>query len=178
MWNNKPNAPKNKKGEQKYRQGNYIPKNVDKVIRLNSEGGIYYRSSWERTVCQYLDNMTMNEGYPKVKKWGCEVIKIPYTLFTPGKGNSEHSYYPDFYYELEKAPGEVQKILLEVKPKNEMVAPKPPKNATRKQLENFEYLMKMWHRNQYKWDAAIRYCEGRDIKFSIFHDDHIKMLRS
>jgi hypothetical protein len=32
----------------KYDQGNYIPVNKDKLIKLNNQGGIFYRSSWEK----------------------------------------------------------------------------------------------------------------------------------
>ncbi len=31
-----------------YHQGNYVPDNKDKVIKLNSLGGVYYRSSLEK----------------------------------------------------------------------------------------------------------------------------------
>lgn len=50
MINNAPNSPKKNNGEAKYHQGNYIPQNKDKVLKLNSKGGIYYRSSWEKKV--------------------------------------------------------------------------------------------------------------------------------
>jgi hypothetical protein len=38
MLNSKPN-------KKKYHQGNYIPNNKDKVLKLNSEGGVFLRSS-------------------------------------------------------------------------------------------------------------------------------------
>lgn len=50
MINSRPNNPKKKDGTSKYRQGNYIPVNKDKVLKLNENLGIYYRSSWEQKV--------------------------------------------------------------------------------------------------------------------------------
>lgn len=38
-------APRQNK---KYNQGLFVPKNKDKVIKLNSQGGLYYRSSLEK----------------------------------------------------------------------------------------------------------------------------------
>jgi len=64
------NAPKNSS----YHQGNFVPKNKDKVIKLNSQGGIYYRSSWELKIMTWLD------GSEKVYKWGSECISIPYQM--------------------------------------------------------------------------------------------------
>jgi hypothetical protein len=37
MLNSKPN-------NSQYHQGLYVPKNKDKVIKLNSQGGLFYRS--------------------------------------------------------------------------------------------------------------------------------------
>ena len=41
MINSKPNNPK-------YNQGLFTPKYKDKVIKLNNQGGLFYRSSLER----------------------------------------------------------------------------------------------------------------------------------
>ena len=65
MLNSKPN-------NKNYNQGLYIPKNTDKVLKLNNQGGIYFRSSWEKKFMIYLDH---NE---RIVSWGCEMIKIPY----------------------------------------------------------------------------------------------------
>lgn len=32
----------------KYNQGNYVPKNKDKVLKLNAKGGVFFRSGWEK----------------------------------------------------------------------------------------------------------------------------------
>lgn len=179
MINNKPNNPKKKDGTSKYRQGNFIPANSDKVLKLNSQGGIYYRSSWEYKVCMYLDT---NE---KILQWGCECIRIPYTKTSVKKAKdgimdyktTEHTYYPDFWYKRLRDDGSIQEVVMEVKPYSETVPPKSPAtNATRKQLENFEYSMNMYNSNMYKWEHAIAFCESRDIKFTIMTEAYIKRL--
>lgn len=179
MINNKPNNPKKKDGTSKYRQGMYVPKNTDKVLKLNSNGGIYYRSSWEHKVCMYLD---MNE---RVLQWGCEVVRIPYKKTDIKKAKdgimdyktTEHNYYPDFWYKRLKDDGSIEEVVMEVKPYSETIEPKSPAvNATRKQLENFEYSMKLWNANMYKWEHAIKYCETKGIKFVIMTEAYIKRL--
>ena len=186
MINSKPNNPKNKKGKSKYRQGNFIPKNKDKVFKLNSEGGIYYRSSWEFKVCQYLD-LCADDDYTGVKilMWGCECIAIPYNKQSVKKASdgvmeyktTKHTYYPDFWYKQLRSDGSIVEVVMEVKPFAETIPPKKlPYNATRKQLENFEYSMKLYNANMAKWAHAIEYCETKGIKFTIMTEAYIKRL--
>ena len=67
MLNSKPNNAN-------YNQGNYIPKYKDKVIKLNTQGGVYYRSSWEKKIMTWLDNNKT------ITKWGAECMRIPYQM--------------------------------------------------------------------------------------------------
>jgi hypothetical protein len=169
MINNAPRQPG------KYHQGLYVPQNKGKLLKANEKGGVYYRSSWEKKVCIYLD---MNE---KVVRWGCEFIEIPYML-TEVKNDipvsSRHRYYPDFYYELKKDDGSIKKVVVEIKPKSETLPPKAPKQgATRKQLETFEYGIKMWNKNLSKWQTAISYCESKGVEFVILTEDFINRLK-
>ena len=59
MINNAPRQPG------KYHQGLYVPQNKNKLMKANEKGGVYYRSSWEKKVCIYLD---MNYS---IVRWGC-----------------------------------------------------------------------------------------------------------
>ena len=189
MLNNKPNNPKKKDGTAKYKQGLYIPINKDKIYKMNSQGGLYYRSSWEYKVMKYLD-MCASEDYDgntKILIWGCECVKIPYKKTSIKKASdgimdyktTEHVYYPDFWYKQLKSDGSVDEVLMEVKPYAETVQPKTPNsNATRKQLENFEYSMNLWNANMFKWEHAIAYCKTRGIKFIIMTEAYIKRLKN
>jgi hypothetical protein len=174
MINNRPNAPTNKNGTQKYKQGLYTPINKDKVLKLNSEGGIYYRSSWEYKVYLWLDHN------PKIRVWGAEVLKIPYSVEIVDENGilkkTEHTYYPDCYYEILNEDSSIKKVLMEIKPYNETIEPKIPLRATRKQLENVEYAITQYKKNLFKWNSALEYCKNRDIKFVIMTEKYVNKL--
>jgi hypothetical protein len=157
----------------KYKQGLYIPNYKDKVIKLNSQGGLYFRSGLEQKMMIYLDN---NEN---IVFWGAEHLRVPYTKteWVSEKQEfitSEHSYYPDFYYELKRKDGTFSKAVAEVKPFSETQEPKLPNNPTSKQLKNFEYSLKMYNKNLSKWKSMIEYCERKGFEFIIITEQHLK----
>jgi hypothetical protein len=159
MLNSKPN-------NSQYHQGLYVPKNKDKVIKLNSQGGLFYRSGLEQKMMIYLDN---NE---KIVFWGSENIKVPYTKTewlseAQEYKTSEHTYYPDFYYEMKREDGSITKVVAEVKPYSETVEPVLKQNPTAKQLKNFEYSLKMYNKNLSKWSYMIDYCQRKGFEFII-----------
>ena len=159
MINSKPN-------NSKYHQGLFTPGNKDKVIKLNSQSGLYYRSGLEQKMMIYLDN---NE---KIINWGAEHLRIPYTKTEWVSENqdyktSEHTYYPDFYYELRREDGSISKVVAEVKPYSETIEPKLNPNPTAKQMKNFEYALKMYNKNLSKWTYMIEYCQRKGFEFII-----------
>ena len=175
MLNSKPNNTN-------YHQGNYIPKYKDKVLKLNSQGGIYYRSSWEVKIMTWLDNN------PKITRWGAECITIPYQL-THYERNGDinlksHCYYPDFYYEIDNGNANSKKVIAEVKPMKEYLMVKKlqemklsvPENATLKKLKNFEYDLKMAQKNSEKWKTMIKYCDLKGWDFIIITEEHLKKM--
>jgi hypothetical protein len=175
MLNSKPNNTN-------YHQGNYIPKYKDKVLKLNSQGGIYYRSSWEVKIMTWLDNN------PKITRWGAECITIPYQL-THYERNGDinlknHCYYPDFYYEIDNGNGTSKKVIAEVKPMKEYLMVQKlqemklsvPENATLKKLKNFEYDLKMAQKNSEKWKTMIKYCDLKGWDFIIITEEHLKKM--
>jgi hypothetical protein len=160
MLNSAPKQPN------KYHQGLYVPKNKDKVIKLNSQGGLFYRSGLEQKMMVYLDN---NE---KIVFWGSENIKIPYQKTewvseSQEYRTTEHTYYPDFYYELKREDGSLSKVVAEVKPYSETIEPVLKSNPTSKQLKNFEYALKMYNKNLSKWSYMIDYCQKKGFEFII-----------
>jgi hypothetical protein len=171
MLNSKPN-------NSKYHGGNYIPKNKDKVIKLNTEGGLYYRSSWEKKIMFWLDN---NE---KITKWGAECIKIPYQMTHFENGDARvknHVYHVDFYYEMMSDEGLTRRVVVEVKPQKEynMVLAlnegklQVPEKGTKK-LKNFEYDLKMAYKNKNKWETMINWCNKKGYEFIIITEEHLK----
>ena len=170
MINSKPN-------NKKYHSGNYIPKNKDKVLKLNTQGGVYYRSSWEKKIMTWLD-------YKKeIVMWGAECLSIPYQMTHFDGGDvkiKNHTYYSDFYYEM-KTPNGLRQVVVEVKPMKEykmvldLTAGKmevPGKGL--KKLKNFEYDLKMAYKNKNKWETMIRWCDKKGYDFIIITEMHLK----
>lgn len=171
MLNSRPN-------NKRYHQGNFIPKNKDKVLKLNNQGGLFFRSGLEHKLMIWLD------GNDKIIKWGSECFRIPYQMTHFEGGDTkikEHSYYPDFYYEMRTSDGVLSQIVVEVKPMKEykMVESlnggslKVPDNGLKK-LKSFEYDLKMAYKNKSKWETMIAWCEKKGYKFIIITEDHLK----
>ena len=168
--------PKNKN----YHQGNFIPKDKEKVLKLNSQGGIYYRSSWELKIMTWLD------GSIRVTKWGAECMAIPYQMTHFNDGDMKvknHSYYPDFYYEMKLSDGSIKKVVAEVKPQKEyqmalMLQEKkiqvPDNKVSLKKLKSFEYDLKMAQKNLSKWETMIEFCNKKGWEFIVITEIHLK----
>lgn len=151
----------------KYNNGLYVPVFKDKIIKLNDKGGIWYRSGWELKVCVFLDHN------PEVLKWGCEIIEIQYYDIA-GK---PHRYYPDFYAEMRTDdPNIYKRMVLEIKPMAETKPPEVPKNANTKALESFEYRVKTYQKNLYKWQRCKEFCVNRDLEFFIITEVHLNKM--
>jgi hypothetical protein len=175
MLNNKPNNPA------KYDQGNYIPKNKGKVIKLNDYGGLWYRSSLEKRIMVWLD---LKE---EIIKWGAECLRVPYQLKKVKNGDillEQHSYYPDFYYEM-KSNNVIKKIVVEVKPMKEYEDAilfekglfKVSENLTSKKLKNLEYRFKNAQKNCEKWQTMIKWCEKKGYEFIVITENHLNKIK-
>ena len=141
------NLKPNKKS--RYSQGYLDPRSCKKYI--DPSHPIIYRSSYEKKFIIWCENN------PNVERWGSEVIQIPYKI----KG-SDHTYNPDFYVEMSNG----EKWLVEIKPKNQ----------TTKPINENSWLMNEWIKNNYKWRAAMIFCESKGIKFKILTEDTIRLL--
>jgi hypothetical protein len=171
MLNSKPN-------NSKYHGGNYIPKNKEKVIKLNVHGGVFYRSSWEKKIMVWLD---MKD---EIFQWGAECLEIPYQMTHFDNGNIEiknHRYYPDFFYRLRDGNGNLREVVVEVKPMKEykMVQDLNEGRLTipekgMKKLKSFEYDLKMAYKNKQKWETMIKWCEKKGYDFIIITEEHLK----
>lgn len=135
----------------------YNPKNPEKYV--GDISNVICRSNWERKVCKFLD---LNEN---VIHWASEPIAIPY--FSP-IDNKWHRYYPDFMCEIKNKQGEVDKLILEVKPLKQTKQPKENKDK-RKYLRE----MKTFSINNYKWKAAEKFCLENGWVFKIITEKDI-----
>lgn len=160
----------------KYKQGLYIPKNKDKVIKLNSQGGLFYRSGLEHKIMLYLDNRQ------DIIYWNTELIKIPYIKKVWDNKlqeyiETEHLYYPDFYYEIKNQDNSIDRVVVEVKPHHETNPPKLTHNPTAKQLKNFEYALNEYSKNLDKWKHCINWCDKKGFKFIIITEETFKKFK-
>jgi hypothetical protein len=171
MLNSKPN-------NKNYHQGNFIPTNKDKVLKLNAEGGVFYRSSWEYKIMVWMD---LKE---EVVLWGAECLEIPYQLTHFENGDvrlKSHRYYPDFFYKMRMSDGSLKEVVMEVKPQKEyeMVLKlnegrmQVPAEGLKK-LRGFEYDLKMAHKNSQKWQTMIEWCNKKGYQFIVVTELSLK----
>jgi hypothetical protein len=120
---------------------------------------VIYRSLWERKFMVYCDK---NEN---VLEWSSEEIALPYK--SP-LDNRIHRYFPDFYIKV-KEGNKIQKYLVEIKPKRQVLEPKVPKRKTK----GYIYEVKEYVKNQAKWKSAQEFCEDRQWKFKIMTEDDL-----
>ena len=121
---------------------------------------IVYRSLWERKFMNYCD---INEN---VLEWGSEELALPYR--SP-LDNRIHRYFPDFYIKIRESNGQIQKYIIEVKPKKQTKPPAKRKKVT----QSYIYECKTWEVNKAKWRAAQEFCEDRRIEFKIITEDEL-----
>ena len=112
----------------KYEQGLFYPKNPTKY--KGDPSRIYFRSSWERKLMEYLDT------HPQVIEWASEEFAIPY--FDPTVGYARR-YFPDFLVKIREAKG-VRTVVIEVKPESQTRPPKQRSRKTPKFLAEFQIM--------------------------------------
>lgn len=135
----------------------YNPENASKYIGDSTK--IICRSLWERKVCKWLDT---NKN---VLRWGSEEIAIPYK--SP-KDNKIHRYFPDFIAEVRNENGEIETLVIEVKPKKQT---EPPKG--KRKTKSFLQESLTFEINKSKWDSAKKVCEKKGWRFVILTEQQI-----
>lgn len=142
------------KRKRHYYQGFFTPQNPNKYSGDPTK--IVYRSGWELRAMKHFDRN------PGVLAWSSEEIIVPYV--SP-KDNRRHKYFPDFVIRVRKKTGEIETIMIEVKPLAQIKEPKKRKRTKRYLEEQIT-----WHVNQAKWAHARAYCEGRGWKFQLMSE--------
>lgn len=134
------------------KKGQFRPVNPHKYKGRPDQ--IFYRSSWELRVMQFLD---MNSV---VESWSSEETPIPYMDRTSGR---KRRYFPDFVATF-RTPNGPRTVMMEVKPHSQTQQPvrKSSKPSRRYITEVMTY-----GKNQCKWDAAREYCSRRGWDFAI-----------
>ena len=101
--------------------GRFQPKNPQKYRGDSSR--IIYRSLWEFKLMKYLDS------HLDVVQWASEEFAIPYKSPIDGR---MHRYFPDFWVEKINRDGQMEQVVIEVKPQKHIDPPKEPKKKTRR----------------------------------------------
>ena len=139
-------------------KGRFKPRNPDKY--KGDPNNIWFRSSWERDVMNWLDNRE------SVISWSSEERVVwYYNPITKKKAR----YFPDFIVRYKKNDI-IYEEMIEVKPKKHVTGPNPnPKRRTKSWLNE----VKTYAINQAKWKAAETYCEDRGWNFRIITEDTV-----
>ena len=143
----------------KWRQGIFVPKNIDKFIGSKA----IYRSGLELKFFRFCDD---NKN---VVKWGSENVIVPYYSPLDNKG---HKYYVDNYIEILEGR-KLTKYLVEIKHSRET---KPPKTKYRNR-KHLLYEQKTFVTNQAKWEAARKYSKKKGYKFIILTEKELILKR-
>jgi len=144
----------------KYLQGKYKPKNPSKY--RGDVNNIIYRSSWELQMLNHLDRNN------NVIEYASEEFFIPYVSPVD---NRVHRYFPDFYVKSRMPNGDTQVQIVEVKPYNQTMPPKPNKSGRKTKRLLTE--AKTWAVNQAKWKAAEEFCKDNNYKFVIITEKEL-----
>ena len=135
-----------------YRQGRYRLRNPHKY--RGNPRRVYYRSSWELSFHQFLDNN------PNVLEWASEEISISYRKPTTGR---IHKYYPDYWVKYRTKNQEIIQEIIELKPLKQT---RPPTKRGKK-AKTLLYESTMYRINTAKWTAAQAFCKRKGIQFRI-----------
>lgn len=138
--------------ESGWKQGFFKPKHPEKY--KGDVNNIAMRSSWEFSFAKFLD------GNPNVLEWASEEFFIQY--FNPVKQRTAR-YYPDFWVKYKNKHGEIIEEVIEVKPYNQVQRPK----------RGNKYEQLQWVVNMAKWDAAIKFCKQRNLKFRVLTENSL-----
>ena len=133
----------------KFAQGPYTVKNAAKYV---GKGVPRYRSGWELSFMQFLDN---NDH---VMQWASESIQIPYRNPITGK---QSIYVPDFLITYRTRQNTLIAEVVEIKPKKQSVIESKMSNRDRMVVAI----------NYAKWDSATKWCARNGLKFRVITEE-------
>lgn len=153
-----------------FNQGLYNIKNASKYLGKTAP---VFRSGWERDVMYMFDNNT------KVLKWESEPLRYVINYKLPDA--TSHRYTPDFYVEMIVNDGSVQKMLIEIKPKDQSMRhtpnPKEPKVKNTKTMAQYNHKMRTRIINQIKWETTEAWLRKYhpDVVFMVITEEETKV---
>lgn len=143
-------------------KGFFKPKNPSRY--KGDPTNIIYRSSWELKLMSYLD------VHPDIIEWSSEEFCIPYISPIDKK---IHRYFPDFRVKKRNTEGIIETVVIEVKPKNQIIPPTVIKTKTNKPTKKYIREVMTYGVNEAKWKAAESYCADRKWKFILMSETEL-----
>lgn len=137
-------------------KGRYKIKKPDKYAGDPTK--VVYRSLWERNAFRWC------EDNPKVKLWNSEEVVVPYVSTVDKK---LHRYFVDLLIQMD----DKKTYLVEIKPKNQTIAPKKRRKTKKYINEVLTYA-----KNNDKWEAANQFAEHKGWKFQVWTEETLKNL--
>jgi hypothetical protein len=159
----------------KTKQGYYQITNPSKY--MGNPNLIIYRSSWEFSFCKWCDFS------PSIVKWSSEPVRIPYydrvSKLAKCKElhldpNNPHNwvtkfYNTDFWIQVKKADGTIEKWFIEIKPQHKLGKPKQPeKNAPIREITKYNNAVKEYLINEAKFAAIREWANKNGAYFWVF----------
>ena len=139
-------------------KGRFKPSNPSKY--RGDPTNIIYRSGLELKLMAYFDK------HPDVLEWNSEETRLPYISPIDGRW---HTYYPDFWIKRKDVRGNVDTIIVEVKPSSQTRPPEKKSRITPRYIHD----VKNWGINNAKWKACQEFCDERKWKFQILTEREI-----
>jgi hypothetical protein len=164
-------------------QGLYNIINKEKYIGNPQQ--CIYRSGWEFSFCKFCDSS------PSVTLWSSEPTRIPYRDPTSKLDECkrynlnpqdprnwlERGYHVDFWMQIKKPDGTIEKMFIEIKPKKSLIKPIPPlEGAPLKVQKRFVIEAKEYLVNEAKWAAMNAYCKKIGASFYVFTEDTLQKI--
>ena len=149
-----------------FKQGYYKVNNPDKYA--GDPRVVIFRSSWERKF------MIMCDLNPQIIRWGSEPVEIRY--YSP-LDQRAHIYNVDFFIEVFDNEGKVVRYLVEIKPSNQIdEMPVLEGRLTEKKVQKYESLMKAYHINKAKQQAATQWALDRGMRYIVLTEKNWPMF--
>ncbi len=146
-----------------YQNGKFIPINKEKYV---GEYPIIYRSSLELRFCKICDENS------SILYWTSEPNKSPFPIrYHHPVEDRPASYYPDYLIYKRDQNGNIQKLIIEIKPEAlTLMPPKPANNATLKTRRNYVKRCQMILVNLTKKEAAEKFAAHYGLVYMFFHE--------